>query len=101
MYLLYARAVLSFLFAPGLLGLAFGVGYGLGGYGIANTRRWGYMLAVAVSGLALVPYLVILLTNGIVDLVNVGFLLSAVFPVALFVLLVHPMSREHQRIYFD
>jgi len=31
----------------------------------------------------------------------VQFLLTALFPVALFALLVHPMSREYQKIWFS
>ena len=34
-------------------------------------------------------------------MVDVAFLLLIIFPVALFCALLHPASREHQRIWFD
>ena len=66
------------------------------GYGVANEQKWGYSLAVACS---LVPFAVILVFGGI------GGLLSAdpigmMFAVALVALLLHPQSREYQRIWF-
>jgi hypothetical protein len=71
-----------------------------GAYGIANEQRWGYLVAVVVAALALVPFLVFLAAEGIGELAQPQFLLAALFPVALFALLVHPMSREYQRIWF-
>ena len=41
-----------------------------------------------------------ILADGIGSILNLVFLISIVFPVALFALLVHPMSRDYQRIWF-
>jgi hypothetical protein len=63
-------------------------------YLIANDKKVGWQMAVAVSGLAIVARIQIY-----------GFkpdlFLILLFPGALLALLLHPMSREHQRIWFD
>ena len=46
------------------------------------------------------PAALYILNNGIGSILNLVFLISIVFPVALFALLVHPMSRDYQRIWF-
>ncbi len=102
-FLLYFRAFFGVL--EGLLGGAplravIGVGLAAAAYGIANEKRWGYALGVAVSALGLLPFVVLVFGGGLGDLLNVGVLLSLVFPVAQFALLLHPMSREYQRIWF-
>jgi hypothetical protein len=73
------------------------VGLAAGGYGIANEKRWGYILAVTAASLHVLMYLIIFGADIISD---VGLLISFVFDVALVVLLVHPMSRDYQRIWF-
>jgi hypothetical protein len=70
------------------------------GYGIANERRWGYVLGLAFAILDLVPLTLYVLSHGIASLFHVEVLIAAVFPVALFALLVHPLSREYQKIWF-
>ena len=68
---------------------------GVCAYGIANERRPAYIGAIILSGLfALLALAEFVLVGGISPLINV------VFSVALFVALVHPMSREYQRIWF-
>jgi hypothetical protein len=101
-YLLYFDAVLGVLFGRLLnpLGLLLIAGAAGGGFGIANEKRWGYALGVAVSALGLLPFVVLVFDGGLGDLLNVGVLLSLVFPVAQFALLLHPLSREYQRIWF-
>lgn len=111
--LLYASAVFELIF-PGSVYTSFGGRFGLadlfgllsivamaaGAFGIANERKWGYSLAVAVTGLGVLELLLQLADDGIERILSVGFLLAALFPVARFALLVHPMSRTHQRIWF-
>ncbi|MEZ5169496.1 MAG: hypothetical protein R3A49_01960 [Acidimicrobiia bacterium] len=63
-----------------------------GGFGIANEKKWGYGLAVAGA----VINVLLLFTLY----VRVDFL-SLIFDVALVLLLVHPMSRDYQRIWFN
>lgn len=112
-FLLYASAVLEILF-PGSIYWSFGnrvglgdlftllsiVGMAAGAYGIANERKWGYTLAVTVTGIGVLELVLLLMDEGIERILSVGFILLAVFPVARFALLVHPMSRDHQRIWF-
>ena len=85
--------VLSFAFF-GPLGLFLLVGLGAGGFGIANEKKWGYALAIAAAVLQ------VLLAVYIGDLGNVSFLISFAFDVLLVVLLLHPMSRSDERIWF-
>jgi uncharacterized membrane protein (DUF2068 family) len=107
-FLLYFNAVFGLLFASSPLfffgvvpGLALTVGMAAGAYGIANEKRWGYWLGVGIAGLALVPFALYIVGNGLGSLFQIGLLISLVFPVALFVLLVHPMSRQYQRVWFS
>jgi len=68
-------------------------------FGIANERKWGYYLAVAVATLALI-FPVWSLVGHLTLILDPEFLLNILFPVALFALLVHPTSREYQKIWF-
>ena len=104
-FLLYINAVFGVLFGIrfGAIGLLLIAGYAAGGFGIANERRWGYTLAVAVSAIALLPW-ALLLFQDTGDFVDAIFSLAAInlmFDVALLALLLHPQSREYQRIWFS
>lgn len=93
--LCYLEGVLSVLsFAPERLLL--GVLLALGGYGIANEKRWGYGLAIGMAVLQVVWFVAIL--RG--DALRFPFILTLLFDVGLVALLLHPMSREYQRIWF-
>ena len=97
-FLLYISAAFDVLFGgfnPVVLALA--AASVASGYGIANERRWGYILGVVVTAIALLPYLFWLLADG----VSFQLLIGAMFPVAMFALLVHPQSRDYQRIWFS
>lgn len=89
-YLLYIDAFFGvvnvllggfFLFAVLLAG-----GSAAAGYGIANDRNWGYYLGIGVSALAV--------------LLNLGNILGLMFAVAQLALLLHPMSRSYQKVWF-
>jgi len=100
-FLLYIEAffnVLAGFHQPLVIVLA--VGQVAGGMGIANEKRWGYYLAVGVSVLALLPLLFIV-AGGVGHLFSLSVILAFLFPVALFALLLHPMSREYQKIWFN
>jgi hypothetical protein len=99
-FLLYANAVLSVIFAISGLGLLFGIAGAVAAYQIANERRWGYRLGVGVAGLRMGYLLLIILVN-LTDLTNIFFAVNLIFPAALFIALVHPMSRDYQRIWFN
>ena len=68
-------------------------------FGIANERKWGYYLAVGMASVGLVLHALPLIGHlGLI--LDPRFLLDILFPVALFALLVHPISREYQKIWF-
>jgi hypothetical protein len=67
------------------------------GRGIANERKWGYLLGVAA---AVFPFVFrLLVSRRINGMVQVD-LLTLAFEVALVALLLHTQSREYQRIWF-
>lgn len=105
MLLFYISAAFDVLFGQVFalfpIGLALTVAFAASGYGIANDRRWAYVLGVIVAGLQMALQVVLPLALQFTVIFNPIFLLGALFPVALFALLVHPMSRDYQRIWFE
>jgi len=99
--LCYIDAVFGLLFGvaarSGLVGLFIVVGLAVGGFGIANEKRWGYALAVAA---AVIQVLALFSVFGFGLLVSFGGLISLLFDAALVALLLHPESRDYQRIWF-
>ncbi len=75
--------------------LAIAVGKVTAAFGIANERRWGYRLGVAIAALPLVLRVLLALTDTLrwlwADVIDL------LFDVALAALLLHPMSRSFQR----
>jgi hypothetical protein len=61
--------------------------------GIANEKRWAYGLGIGLAGLNVLLNLIFLPKDW-------GLVINLFFAVALFALLVHPQSREYQRIWF-
>lgn len=101
--LLYVNAAMSLLFGGFLnpIGLLLIVGEVAAGLGIANEKRWGYLLGVGVATLGVLFAVVLpVVIDGVGALLNPAILIGAIFPVALFALLVHPMSRDYQRVWF-
>jgi hypothetical protein len=97
-FLLYAQAVLLLLFGAflnpvGLALIAGGVG---AGYGIANEHKWGYGLGLLV---AVFPFVWRIAYGGLNNVFSTD-IVSLMFEVALIVLLLHPQSREYERIWF-
>ncbi|MDA8183923.1 MAG: hypothetical protein M0035_05800, partial [Actinomycetota bacterium] len=70
------------------------VAEGPAAFGMANDRRWGYYLAVGASVLYLLVSLVAMLSG------QGASILTLIFSVALVALLLHPMSRSYQRIWY-
>lgn len=100
-FLLYANAFFTVLFVlqtqySPLLFLAAAAGMVAGGSGIANERKWGYVLGLAM---ALFPFALRLYYGGAGAVFSTG-LINLMFEVALVALLVHPQSRDYQRIWF-
>jgi hypothetical protein len=93
--LCYIQAVLTLLFGYlGYPGLFVIVGLAAGGFGIANEKKWGYLLAVVAA----VVQVGLSLAYG--NVADVQFLIGFAFDVLLVALLLHPMSRDYQRIWF-
>ncbi|MGH9004911.1 MAG: hypothetical protein ACRDYV_17450 [Acidimicrobiia bacterium] len=99
-FLFYANAVLTTVFMvigrvfPWVLVL-YCVGQVVAAYGIANERKWGYWLGIFI---AILPFgLNFLLTGNPIQDVP---LLTLMFEIALVALLIHPQSRDYQRIWF-
>ena len=69
-----------------------------GGYGIANEKKWGYTVAVGAVDRAGPASL--FACAGSATFTSVGLLLNFMFYGALVALLLHPMSRDYQRIWF-
>ncbi len=112
--LMYIRGVLAILFGAlfaigrlsifgsELLGgawvLLITVGLIAGAYGIANEQRWGYQLGLAAAlGALLFPALRLFradISGALSDPIGL------MFDIALVALLLHPMSKEYQKIWF-
>ena len=98
MFLLYFRAAFGLIFS-GLnpFWVLIAAGQAAGAYGIANEKRWGYTLGVAA---AFAPAALRVLFDGpgaILSRDPIGLL----FEIALIALLLHPQSRDYQRIWFS
>jgi hypothetical protein len=67
------------------------------GLGIANEKKLGYWGGLAVAGLnVILLVLVFVAIHG----QSIGVIISLIFGIALVALLVHPMSRSYQKIWF-
>ena len=102
-FLLYINAVFTALLGGIMspLGLVLVIGQAGAGFGIANEKRWGYWLGVAIATIGLIPFLISIANNGVGSVFEMRFLMSLIMPLALFGLLVHHQSREYQRIWFS
>jgi hypothetical protein len=99
--LLYLNAALALL-QGGIGGFAVPIMVGLiaSGYGIANDKRWGYQLGIAM---ALAPFAIRVIFFGLDHLAPQGIwdAASMAFDALLVYLLLHHDSREYQRIWFE
>jgi len=76
--------------------LPFALAYGASGYGIANGKKWGYILGMVFAVLRLALQLVgQSMTSALNDPIGL------MFAIALVALLAHPHSREYQKIWFS
>lgn len=85
-----------------LLILAFVAFHALGGLLMANDRKLGYRLALVA---AISPFFLRWLAlrgygYSVMDVLTGRSTIGFIFDVALIVLLLHPMSREHQRVWY-
>lgn len=105
---LYLNAVLQLvylLFYPGgifvnlALLLLFIVLPVLGGLGVANERKWGYYAAVAAAVLPLLRMALALEVQGVSAIASSG-IVNLLFVIVPIVLILHPMSRSYQKLWF-
>ncbi|MEY2451171.1 MAG: hypothetical protein QOD92_745 [Acidimicrobiaceae bacterium] len=97
-FLLYAQAAFALLFGQfihldGFVIVIGGVG---AGYGIANERKWGYGLGLLV---AIFPFVYRIAKIDLAHVFNTD-VVTLMFEIALVFLLLHPQSRDYERIWF-
>jgi hypothetical protein len=83
------------------LGLLLAIGSVAAAAGIANDKRVAWYAGVAISAIVPILLLLSLRNNGFDTLFDTGFLLGAVFPIAQFAALIHPMSQSHVKAWFE
>lgn len=98
-FLLYLNAafaaILGGLTTPiGIVLIAGRVG---AGFGIASEQRWGYGLGLTMAAL---PFAIRLFLNPTIGGFIGADVLGLMFEIALVALLLHPQSRDYQRIWF-
>lgn len=109
-FLLYFSAVISIFDPPptdvfsnfvirNALLLVIVFGSAAGAFGIANNKRWGYILGIVA---AIAPFII---RVELARKVDIGFaiewnIIGLMFDVALVAALLHPMSRDYQKIWF-
>lgn len=100
--LLYLDAGLAVLFGRvgSIFTLALVAGAVAAGFGIANERKWGYWLGIAIAAFGLYPYLLVAATGHLGLLFDPRVLIGLAFAIAKFALLAHPMSRDYYKIWF-
>ncbi len=98
--LLYVNAAFKLLGGAffSIIGLVLVGALAGGGYGIANEQRWGYQVGVGAAFANLLLPIAIFGLDAAFS--NAFFLLGVIFDVALVALLLHPHSREYQKIWF-
>lgn len=80
-----------------LLEFAASVGFIVAGLFLANERKQAWVAAVGLAGGAVViPFAV----SGL-SFLSSDYLITWIFDAALLALLLHPMSRNHQRVWFS
>ena len=100
--LCYVDAVFGVIF-PGLIqhspivGIFVVLALAAGAFGVANEKKWGYALAVAGAIVQLGALLAIFQLG---TFTHFDTLITFAFDAVLVGLLVHPMSRDYQRIWF-
>jgi hypothetical protein len=116
-FLLYIQAAFTLLFgiandiqyvvfpAPRLVQLFLVAGSAAGGFLIANEKKWGYRLGVAVAVLPLLARLMLgfgfSLSDPVPSVSPISYnVIGLLFEIALLALLLHTQSRQHQRIWF-
>lgn len=99
-WLLYFNAfwaLFGLLISASPLNLLFLAGNVAAGYGISSEKKWGYGLGVAM---AFLPFVLRFALGGFGAAFNTANIIGLMFEIALVALLLHPQSRDYQRIWF-
>ena len=98
-FLLYINAVFTALLGGlgSIIGIALVAGGAAAGFGIANEKRWGYKLGLAM---AFLPFVLRIAFNGVENIFG-GSIINLMFEIALVALLLHPQSRDYEKIWFS
>jgi membrane protein insertase Oxa1/YidC/SpoIIIJ len=98
----YLSAVFGLLNPATYFMLVLFIGLGIGAFGSANNKRWGYFLLAGCSLLVALFWISRFVASLGSSIVVTLILLNAlVFPVALAVAALHPHSREYQKVWFE
>jgi hypothetical protein len=93
--IMYINAVLGIIYGQELalfpLGAILVLGPVAAGLGIANEKKWGYWLGVALTG-AMLAFIILSFSFGAI--------ISLLFYGALLALLLHPQSRSYRKTWF-
>ncbi len=101
-FLGYLSAVFGVLGSGDFRFLLLFIGVGVGAFGSANNKRWGYYLLAVCSVLIALFWLLVLLASLDDGIIPILFALNTtVFPTALAVAVLHAHSREYQKVWFE
>lgn len=95
--LLYINAAFDLVFGGFLVSpfIVLPLGMAAGAYGIANDKKWGYMLGVAAAVVSIMLFVYVFRTA----VFEIPLIFTLLIDCVLVYLLVHPESRDYQRIW--
>ena len=94
--LLYLNGVLDLVFIGGTgYGLILPIAEALGAFGLANEKKWGYWVALVGASLPVLFFLT-QMSSG----VYFSGLITILIRGMIIVFLLHPQSRDYQKLYF-
>ena len=91
LYINAAFSALSLITGASVIGVVFIAGQVAAGFGIANEKKWGYWLGVALVAVLLAYVILSFHALAILSLLIYGAMLA---------LLLHPQSREYRKVWF-
>jgi len=100
----YISAVFGLLFLRSFLMLLVFIGLGVGAFGTANNKRWGYLLLAVCATLA-AAFEILFLVDAVIGGGSLELILrrlnQTVFPTALAAAVLHTQSRQYQKAWFE
>ncbi|MGF1597347.1 MAG: hypothetical protein ACFCVK_10545 [Acidimicrobiales bacterium] len=98
----YFSAVFGLLNSGSALFLMLFIAVGVGAFGSANNKRWGYVL-LTVAAVAIALFWLVVFVTSIGQPIEFTLLRlnGTIFPTALAVAVLHPHTREYQKVWFE